>query len=522
MADLGPVARAVFCALIAAGLLRSTSRRRQRLLFALCAAALVLTMAAPTWRTLRAGVVRDYTWAHYRLGAAFFGELGYTDMYGAMLGADRSGHWDVDGPAPIRAVRDLRTYAHGPPPIGPSLTPEVQERLEREVIFFQPRLAAGDWRSFFRDKGYNGTPAWWATSGRVVAGVPLTPGWLKAVGLADLGLVVLAMLALGISFGPGPALLTGAWIGLYYGVEGQLVGGPLQLDFFLLATLALCALQRGRPGLGGALLGWSAMIRIFPVVLLAAPLLAAGVRWHQVARIPAGWRRFLVGFAASVMLLAALGSLSPRGPAAWVELGTKLSTHSANHHLGDKRIGLAPLAAWTPQRDLSDAQARQERGNRWPARVGAWRAGMSLLAACWVSAVIVGVRRRRRGLHTPEDEDRDLVPLLLLGLGLVFLLLPLSRYYVLLPALFLALPTGSVAARRIAAALFVILGLTHVASAAGLPDATVYAAANLGWLGLWSLVLGTWAWGSPWAGPGDARELTNSPRPSIVRRVRGR
>jgi len=511
LADLGPVARALFCALIAGGLLRSTSRRRQRLLFALCAAALVLTMAAPTWRTLRAGVVRDYTWAHYRLGAAFFDELGYTDMYGAMLGADRAGHWAPGGPAPIRTVRDLRTYGHGPPPAGPSLTPAVQQQLEQEVAFFQPRLGAGEWRSFFRDKGYNGTPAWWATSGRVVAGVPLTPGWLRAVGLADLALAGLALLALGLSFGPGPALLAGAWIGLYYGVEGQLVGGPLQLDFLLLATLGLCALQRGRPGLGGALLGWSTALRIFPVVLLAAPVLAAATRWHQVARIPSGWRRFLVGFAASALLLAALGSASPRGPGAWIELSDKLSTHSALHHLGDKRIGLAPLLAWTPQGELTDAQAREERAARWPARVGAHRAGMSLLAACWVAAVIVGVRRRHRGLHTHEDEARDLVPLLLLGLGLVFLLLPLSRYYVLLPALLLALPTGSPAARRIAAALFLILGLTHVAIAAGLPDATVYAVANLGWLGLWSLVLGSWAWGPPWDRTGAPTEGSASP-----------
>jgi len=481
------------CAVLAAALLRAPSTRRDRLLLLTGLLAIVLALAAPGWRTVRNAEVRDYTWAHYRLGAAFFGDVGYAGLYGAMLAADAAGHWSAHGPVPITAVRDLQSYAIGPARAGPEV-----DGLGAEVAFFQPRLDAPGWRSFFRDKGYNGTPAWWATSGQVVASVPLTPRWLAAVGLLDLALLAAALAALGWTFGPLAGVLAGAWMALFYGATGSLVGGPMQLDFAVCVVLAVCALARGRPGLGGGLLGAAAALRVFPLLLLAGPILAAAARWHEVARIPPSWRRFVGGALVGLLVLVGLGAASPRGPGAWAELSEKLDTHAAWHHLGDKRVGLAPLVAWVPQGDRSDREARQERTAQWPERAPIHRALAGFLAACWIVALVAGVKRRPGGVRRPGDEAPELVPLVLLGLALVFVVVPLSRYYVLLPALFLALPRPGVAGRWIAAGLFGAMAVVHAADAAGLPDATVYAVANLGWLVQWVAVLRRWTRGSPW------------------------
>jgi hypothetical protein len=45
--------------------------------------------------------------AHYYLGAKYFAELGYTDLYAAML---RAGAEDGDAAVRVEEVRDLRTY----------------------------------------------------------------------------------------------------------------------------------------------------------------------------------------------------------------------------------------------------------------------------------------------------------------------------------------------------------------------------------------------------------------------------
>ena len=457
-------------------MLLRAGKRAERLLLGLCAVAIVLSLAAPGWRALH-GEARDYTWAHYRVGAAFFGDLGYTGMYDAMLANDRAGHWR--GPAPVELVRDLGTYGLRAPGEGVS-----DPALADTVAFFQPRLSPGTWRSFFRDKGYNGSPAWWATSGRVVARVPLR--WIAAVGVLDVALLGGALLALALTFGLRPASLVSAWIALFYGAEQHLVGGPLQLDWIALFIGSICLIQRARPGAAGVLMGAAAMLRVFPVLLLAGPLLAAAARWHAVARVPTAWRRFAAGVVLAVGIGLALGATSPRGPAAWGEFVTKLEVHAANHHLGDRRIGLKPLLAWVPQGERTDAEARAERTARWPARAPTARALTGFLAACWVMALLASARRRPQAVRTPEDETRELIPLLLLGLALVFLVTPMSRYYMLLPALLLVRPGR----RGEAASLFGIVAVVHAVRALGWPDATVYAVANLGWLALFSVVVG--------------------------------
>ena len=486
LADLGPLGRAAFCALIALGVLRATSRRAERALLLLCAAAILIAVAAPLSRAVR-GQSRDYSWAHYRLGAGFFDQVGYTDLYPALLRADRAGHWAPDGPAPIQERRDLRTYAQVPATSRPSAD---RAELADAVAFFQPRLTPGEWRSFFRDKGYNGTPAWRATSGRIVTGIPLTGPALAAVGVADFALLCGAVVLLGWVFGPGAGLLAGAWLALFYGAAGHLLGGPMQLDWAVLAILAVCALGRGRPGLGGALVGASVALRIFPAMLLLAPLVAASSRWHAVSRVPRSWLRFFAGAALGVALLGGLGALADGGPGSWLALGDKLATHSAEHHFGDRRIGLAPLLAWVPQGALTDAEARARRAEAWPGRTTAHRLLTALLSACWLVGVLVASKRRPRGVRTPRQEDLALIPLMLLGLGLLFVVSPISRYYMLLPALFFCLPRGGAGARAIGAGLFAGLAIVSWSEAVGMPDATVYAIANLSWLVLGAAVMG--------------------------------
>jgi len=461
MADPSPLLCAALCLIGAALLLTPALRSRSRLLLGWALLTLLLCLGPATLRLARGGDVREYTFAHYHLGSRYFAELGYEGLYSQAIAAR---------PRPdIETMRDLGTYGFVP------ATGERGDWSEARWVAFgddldalRGRQDARSWRSWFRDKGFNATPAWTATLGRIVGAAPASPTWFALLGWLDLALLLVPFAAAGRVFGWTGASLGAAGVAVFYGSAQNLVGGPLQLDWLAASVLGLCALRRGRHGGGGALLGWAMVSRVFPALLLVAPVLAA---WRRPDLRP-GVQRLVLGALAVIALGLGLGATTARGPAAWAEFGSKITTHAHNHHLGDRRIGLRPLLAWAPMGERSDAAARADRAQRWPDRRVPAAVTAAALCLLWGLALQRGVRR---------DHD-PLVVLVLLALALPFLLTTLSRYYQLLPALGLLLVPHPRAA-QLGGALLGSWALVWLAIAA-LPDATAYAVAN----GLWLLV----------------------------------
>lgn len=423
-------------------------------------------MAGPTLLGMARGThLREYTFAHYHLGARWFGALGYHDLYEQTLAA---GGPSADG------VRDLRTYAIGSaePARSPAWSDADWRAFQADVAALTPRQSDASWRSWYRDKGYNASPAWTATLGRLLGARPASGGWFRVVAWMDVGLLALGLLALAWGFGVAPALAVGAAVVLWPGSRDDLLGGPLQTDWFAALCASAACLRRDRPMLGGALLGWSAASRLFPALLLLGPLVLA-------ARGQQNTKRVLVGAAVVGLLALGLGSTTPRGPAAWGEFAGKMQTHTALHHLGDRRVGLKPLLAWAPVRG-TDAEARADRTARWEGRAPVAWGLTALLVLGFGTAFGQGLRERTR----PNDPFGAL----LLGLPLTFLLLTLSRYYVLAPALLLI-----VRPRWLGASFLLVAALGQAALVADARDANVWALVNLGLLALTVLGMGAWA-----------------------------
>jgi hypothetical protein len=479
MGDPGPILCGVLC-LAGAALLSLPRRRLRRSLLTVWAlTALVVTVAPPTLCLGVSGSVREYTFAHYHLGARYFDELGYDGLYEQAAAA---------GVVPgVEGRRDLRTYAIvTTPPVRRGWTPDRWEAFVVDLQALAPRQDARSWRSWFRDKGYNASPAWTATWGRALGARPAGAGWFGRVAWVDVALLLIALAVAGWAFGPLDALLCGATIALFYGSAGNLLSGPLQLDWLAATLLAAAALQRGRMGLGGALFAWAVVSRVFPAVLLAGPIVAA---W-AVPGLRRPLLRFAAGFGLVLVLGLGVGSTTGRGPGAWGEFVSKVGTHATLHHAGDKRVGWSALAAWAPVGDRSDAEARDDRAARWPARRSAATAVAVLLALGWAFALRRGAVLRWGSGPAPADPGPATVVLLLLGLPLCFALVTLSRYYVLLPALVVLLRPRDAAhgqpgdrAAWVGAALLASSGLVWWATAA-LPDATAYFVANLAWAAL--------------------------------------
>ena len=97
---------------------------------------------------------------------------------------------------------------------------------------------------------------------------------LFALSLIDPLLLLLTTAVVWRTFGVQPALLMVILLGTHMTMShSHLKGALLRTDWVASLVLAVCALKAKRPALSGALLAYSAMLRVFPL-LFAAGLLA--------------------------------------------------------------------------------------------------------------------------------------------------------------------------------------------------------------------------------------------------------
>lgn len=299
------------------------------------------------------GFLNPYEFFHYYLGSKYAAEVGYFDMYDAAVVADRE-----DGPilpADDGWVCDLRTYGYKPIREVLADGARVKARFSearwsewvRDVTYFKRRLGAPRFADAVRDKGYNATPAWTAfVGGALSRHVPTTaPSGMLALALLDVVLLAAVVVAIGRVYGTVPALLTVTFIGSsYLMAHVHMKGAFLRTDFAVALALAMILLHRGRSGLAGALVGYAAVARVFPVIFLFGPAVKLLEALVPVARAafealrPRRGRLLLVGLGTAATAAALL-------EIAWRTAGDGIRA-VAQEHLGS--WGILRAALWLP------------------------------------------------------------------------------------------------------------------------------------------------------------------------------
>jgi hypothetical protein len=280
-------------------------RYRPRLLYLVAAAAVGLT----------AVTARPQSWNlfHYWLNTKYLNEFGYDDYYSCA--AHVAPHLFGD------TARNLISYDVVPItdlPFCP-LAYQTPERLAEFTADLEWLAANGDlWRhGMIRDKGLNVTPTWLAVAGPLAnAAAPGSPLWWLVVN-ADALLLAFCAGLVGWAMGWQRAALLTIWLCTW--PSASITGHWLQYDWLILMLLAAVAWHKRWYGTAGAAIALAAAMRIFPVALLAWPLL----NWKQVNR------RFWYGLAAAGLAAAIAGSLTPRGLAIWPEFISKMARHSS-------------------------------------------------------------------------------------------------------------------------------------------------------------------------------------------------
>lgn len=386
---------------------------RNTLLVALAVASVAQATAVELWRFVSSPRVRVWNVYHYYLGAKYFEELGYEDLYVATLAADEDGYWRK-----VRTIRDQATYDKVPRGAAVAAYRPLDHFSEarwrsftRDVAALAPQRPPPTWRGIFHDRGYNPSPAWTLVGGMLARAPAGSLWWLKAVCALDILMLAVTFWLLARAFGVGPA----AWVALLLTLtpvnEGRWIGGFLQYDWFCALATGFVALRRGRPAVAGGLMAYAVATRIFPVILIAAAAVPVVRRYILFGSVAGRHLRFFA--AAAIVTLGLIGASSwVYGFDSWHAFASNIEHHNAEHRFGDQRVGLGHLFTHDIRGldfEVSNAERRALFEAQSPIRVA-------------VVAVVLG-------LWLVASWRRSMPDALLLGVVPFFALAISSRYY---------------------------------------------------------------------------------------------
>ena len=287
--------------------------------------------------------------AHYYLGAKYYTELGYTELYTAMLRAEAELY---DNRFKAIEARDLATYKRvhirtlleRSEPVKAAFTAERWQDFSTDVAYFRERLDR-QWGKVLLDHGFNPTPVWALAGGTLANLVPAgSERGILLLTLLDPLLLILAFAAVRWAFGLEMTLLAVIHFCVVFGATFGWTGGAFgRYPWFFATVCAAACLHRGRHGTAGALLATATMLRVFPA-FFAAPLAfkAAVTLWRRRA-LPPRYRRFWVGLAITAILLFTVTGLLPHRFDSWLEFRANIERHVAN--ISPNVVGLTEALA---------------------------------------------------------------------------------------------------------------------------------------------------------------------------------
>ncbi len=341
---------------------------------------------------------------HYYIGAKYFPELGYERLYECVAIADSE-----DGlrrRVELRKLTDLRTnelvasssVLADPMRCKSHFSDERWGSFKADVAYFRSHENPKRWDETQTDHGFNGTPVW-TIAGFVLANLaPASDSSILVLTLLDPAYLAAALWLVQRAFGWRTAALAMLVFATSFPSRFYWTGGAfLRWDWIFYTVAAIACLKLDRPFLAGLALGYAALLRIFPGLLVAGPALALG--WHvlRTRRLELTFLRFFAGAAVSVVLLLAL-SLPIAGTSGYREFVQNSVKHTATPLTN--YMGLRTVLAYRPSeagRHLRTDQDVDPWGRWKSARLRAFeqaKPGFYVLFVGYVALLAFAVRDR--------------------------------------------------------------------------------------------------------------------------------
>jgi hypothetical protein len=213
---------------------------------------------------------------HYYLGSKYFEEVGYTRLYECTMIAEVENGRAAD--IRQREIRDLGvnlikpvtdTYVFSDPSqCKRHFAPKRWEAFKRDINWFYNSARGSYWEGMQKDHGYNPPPVW--TMGGKFFGQfgPADDVYFKVLSMIDIFLQLGAILLIRWAFGWRAMAITAVFWGCNAPANFYWTGGAFIRQDWIFFLVAAFALARKRMFvLSGVALTWSALLRVFPVII---------------------------------------------------------------------------------------------------------------------------------------------------------------------------------------------------------------------------------------------------------------
>jgi hypothetical protein len=245
---------------------------------------------------------------HYYVGSKYFNELSYDRLYECVAVADSEAP-GLRRRVELRKVMNLRTnmmegtqqiLAH-PEDCKGHFSSQRWEDFKRDVAHFRGKHDVKRWEEAQTDHGYNGSPVWNILGTTLANTGPANDkqiDWLTWIDpLFIVGITLMAWWA----FGWRTTCVALAVFATNFPSRFYWTGGAfLRWDWLFYFVGGICLIKKDRPMLGGFFLGYSTLLRIFPLFVFTGPVVVALRQlWgthapddpHWLVRVPdLGWK----------------------------------------------------------------------------------------------------------------------------------------------------------------------------------------------------------------------------------------
>ena len=269
---------------------------------------------------------------HYYVGSKYFKEMSFDRLYDCASVAD-SEDPSLRRRVELRKIMNLRTNVLGstteilahPELCKAPFTPERWQMFKKDIEFFRNRHGVKRWEEAQTDHGYNATPVWNILGSALANLAPASDNQLWILTRID-PLFILGMCGMiWWAFGWQVLCVALAVFGTNFPSRFYWTGGAyLRWDWLFHMTAGVCLLKKNKPILGGYLLAYSALLRVFPGFLFLGPLFVIAQQLFDKKRGPVPWRRVdsiylkvVLGGALAVFTLVPISLVTSSGVAGY-------------------------------------------------------------------------------------------------------------------------------------------------------------------------------------------------------------
>jgi hypothetical protein len=269
---------------------------------------------------------------HYYVGSKYFKEMSFDRLYDCASVAD-SEDPTLRRRVELRKIMNLRTNVLGstseilahPELCKAPFTPERWEMFKKDIEYFRNRHGVKRWEEAQTDHGYNATPVWNIVGSFLANLAPVSDNQLWILTRIDPLFIVGMALMIWWAFGWQVLCVALAVFGTNFPSRFYWTGGAyLRWDWLFHMTAGVCFLKKRKPIVGGFLLAYSALLRVFPGFLFLGPLFVIAQQLFDRKRGPVAWKRIdplyvklVLGGALAVVTLVPISLVTSNGVAGY-------------------------------------------------------------------------------------------------------------------------------------------------------------------------------------------------------------